>query len=297
MVEATTAELAEARSAPGCAARSPPPAACRGAAAAIAGVSPSPRSGMTTRTPPRRSHGDTVGPRSRCRVTGSITRAEPSAHGRADSPPNAGRSSTCWTGGPSGQPFRLDLGARACRPNRSGHRPRRGGSADEPSYLPCLTGAGYSLLIREPDWEEHRRLLKGPDTDINLHVFSRGAGNPGDISSSAPGCWRPGRPGRLRRAQAGAGAARVPLHQPLQRGQARPHHRPVRQDLRRGARRASGDSRRRTGLSRTPSPVRSARPGDVRTATRAPSGRRARVRRGRPPRGSRCPPARRPRCR
>ena len=29
------------------------------------------------------------------------------------------------------------------------------------------------MTIREPDWHEHR-LLKGPDTNINLHVFSAG---------------------------------------------------------------------------------------------------------------------------
>jgi len=29
------------------------------------------------------------------------------------------------------------------------------------------------LRIREPDWHQHR-LFKGPDTDINLHVFSLG---------------------------------------------------------------------------------------------------------------------------
>ena len=46
-------------------------------------------------------------------------------------------------------------------------------SADEPSYVPALTGVGYRLVIREPDWFEHR-LLKGPDTDINLHVFTSG---------------------------------------------------------------------------------------------------------------------------
>jgi GrpB-like predicted nucleotidyltransferase (UPF0157 family) len=46
-------------------------------------------------------------------------------------------------------------------------------SADEPSYVPALTGVGYRLVIREPDWFEHR-LLKGPDTDINLHVFTAG---------------------------------------------------------------------------------------------------------------------------
>ncbi len=46
-------------------------------------------------------------------------------------------------------------------------------SSDEPSYLPALEQAGYSLRLREPGWHEHR-LLKGPDTDINLHVLSRG---------------------------------------------------------------------------------------------------------------------------
>jgi GrpB-like predicted nucleotidyltransferase (UPF0157 family) len=46
-------------------------------------------------------------------------------------------------------------------------------SAGEEAYLPALTQAGYVLRIREPDWHEHR-LLKGPDTNINLHVFSAG---------------------------------------------------------------------------------------------------------------------------
>lgn len=44
-------------------------------------------------------------------------------------------------------------------------------SAKETDYLPALRRAGYTLRIREPDWYEHR-MLKGPDTDINLHVFS-----------------------------------------------------------------------------------------------------------------------------
>jgi GrpB-like predicted nucleotidyltransferase (UPF0157 family) len=41
--------------------------------------------------------------------------------------------------------------------------------ADEDAYVTPLEQAGYRLRIREPDWHEHR-LLKGPDTDINLHV-------------------------------------------------------------------------------------------------------------------------------
>ena len=46
-------------------------------------------------------------------------------------------------------------------------------SADEPSYVPALEAAGYVLRIREPDWYEHR-VFKGPDTDVNLHVFTVG---------------------------------------------------------------------------------------------------------------------------
>lgn len=47
-------------------------------------------------------------------------------------------------------------------------------SADEKTYVPDLVEAGYTLRIREPEWFEHR-LFKGPDTDVNLHVFSIGA--------------------------------------------------------------------------------------------------------------------------
>jgi GrpB-like predicted nucleotidyltransferase (UPF0157 family) len=47
-------------------------------------------------------------------------------------------------------------------------------AADEPAYLPALEGAGYVLRIRERAWHEHR-MLKGPDTDVNLHVFTAGS--------------------------------------------------------------------------------------------------------------------------
>ena len=46
-------------------------------------------------------------------------------------------------------------------------------SADEPAYLPDLEAAGYVLVIREPEWFQHR-CFKGPDTDVNLHVYSPG---------------------------------------------------------------------------------------------------------------------------
>jgi GrpB-like predicted nucleotidyltransferase (UPF0157 family) len=47
-------------------------------------------------------------------------------------------------------------------------------SADERAYVPALEAAGYVLRVREPGWFEHR-MFKGPDTDINLHVFTAGA--------------------------------------------------------------------------------------------------------------------------
>ena len=47
-------------------------------------------------------------------------------------------------------------------------------SSDEPAYLPRLEAAGYVLRIREPDWYEHR-VCKGPDTNVNLHIFSVGS--------------------------------------------------------------------------------------------------------------------------
>jgi GrpB-like predicted nucleotidyltransferase (UPF0157 family) len=46
-------------------------------------------------------------------------------------------------------------------------------SADEPAYLPALESAGYTLVIREPEWNDHR-VFKGPDTNVNMHVLSAG---------------------------------------------------------------------------------------------------------------------------
>ncbi|SEF34917.1 GrpB domain, predicted nucleotidyltransferase, UPF0157 family [Amycolatopsis pretoriensis] len=48
-------------------------------------------------------------------------------------------------------------------------------SDDEDTYVPALEAAGYRLVIREPDWEKHR-CFKGPDTNVNLHVYSPGNG-------------------------------------------------------------------------------------------------------------------------
>jgi GrpB-like predicted nucleotidyltransferase (UPF0157 family) len=46
-------------------------------------------------------------------------------------------------------------------------------SADEDTYVPALEAASYLLRIRETSWYEHR-MFKGPDTEVNLHVFSCG---------------------------------------------------------------------------------------------------------------------------
>ena len=46
---------------------------------------------------------------------------------------------------------------------------------DEPAYADDLVAAGYRLVIREqePEWYDHR-VFTGPDTNVNLHVFSAG---------------------------------------------------------------------------------------------------------------------------
>jgi GrpB-like predicted nucleotidyltransferase (UPF0157 family) len=46
-------------------------------------------------------------------------------------------------------------------------------SSDEAAYVRALEEKGYTLRIREPDWYEHR-LLKSPEIQGNLHVFSEG---------------------------------------------------------------------------------------------------------------------------
>jgi GrpB-like predicted nucleotidyltransferase (UPF0157 family) len=55
-------------------------------------------------------------------------------------------------------------------------------AAEEATYLPAMEAAGYVLRLREPGWFQHR-LLKGPDTDINLHVFSAGCPETGRMLS------------------------------------------------------------------------------------------------------------------
>jgi GrpB-like predicted nucleotidyltransferase (UPF0157 family) len=47
-------------------------------------------------------------------------------------------------------------------------------SADEPEYLPDLEAAGYVLRIREPDWHEHRMLIRAAELPVQVHVFTAG---------------------------------------------------------------------------------------------------------------------------
>ena len=44
--------------------------------------------------------------------------------------------------------------------------------AAEDAYVPALEGTGYRLVIREPDWYQHRLLspLEGTGPSVNLHV-------------------------------------------------------------------------------------------------------------------------------
>ncbi len=55
-------------------------------------------------------------------------------------------------------------------------------TTDEVAYVPALEGVGYTLRIREPDWYQHRCLVRrvedGAPWSVNLHVFSPELGAP-----------------------------------------------------------------------------------------------------------------------
>jgi len=50
-------------------------------------------------------------------------------------------------------------------------------SGDEASYLPNLEAAGFVLMVREPEWHQHR-CLRGPAPVANVHVWSPGSVEP-----------------------------------------------------------------------------------------------------------------------
>jgi GrpB-like predicted nucleotidyltransferase (UPF0157 family) len=60
-------------------------------------------------------------------------------------------------------------------------------SSDEESYVPALTGQGYRLHIREPDWEQHR-LMKGESPAVNLHVYTVGSAEIGRMLAFRDRC-------------------------------------------------------------------------------------------------------------
>jgi GrpB-like predicted nucleotidyltransferase (UPF0157 family) len=47
-------------------------------------------------------------------------------------------------------------------------------SSDEAAYALRLEAGGYVLRIRQTDWHQHR-MFKGPDTNVQVHVFSHGS--------------------------------------------------------------------------------------------------------------------------
>ncbi|NKY30753.1 GrpB family protein [Nocardia gamkensis] len=53
---------------------------------------------------------------------------------------------------------------------------------DEAAYLPALEAAGYALRVRQPDWYQHRCLVRrvqsGARRSVNLHVFAPESGAP-----------------------------------------------------------------------------------------------------------------------
>jgi GrpB-like predicted nucleotidyltransferase (UPF0157 family)/GNAT superfamily N-acetyltransferase len=46
-------------------------------------------------------------------------------------------------------------------------------SGNESEYLPLMTGIGYELRVREPEWHEHR-MFRTEARDVHVHVFSQG---------------------------------------------------------------------------------------------------------------------------
>ncbi|WP_232852153.1 GrpB family protein [Nocardia acididurans] len=55
-------------------------------------------------------------------------------------------------------------------------------AATESTYLPALEQLGYTLRVREPDWYQHRCLIRRTETgaprSVNLHIFPPGAADP-----------------------------------------------------------------------------------------------------------------------
>jgi GrpB-like predicted nucleotidyltransferase (UPF0157 family) len=106
-------------------------------------------------------------------------------------------------------------------------------SSDEAAYVGAMEAAGYVLRIREPEWLEHR-LFKGPDTSINVHVFTDGASEIARMLAFRD--WlEPRRASPVRTHEAGAGHPRwkrpaLPMPSRRRRGSSGAHSRPAATD-------------------------------------------------------------------
>lgn len=47
-------------------------------------------------------------------------------------------------------------------------------AAKETDYLPPLESGGYSLRVREPEFDEHR-MFRTPERDVHVHIFGDGS--------------------------------------------------------------------------------------------------------------------------
>jgi GrpB-like predicted nucleotidyltransferase (UPF0157 family)/GNAT superfamily N-acetyltransferase len=90
--------------------------------------------------------------------------------------------------------------------------------ADESSYVAVLAEAGYQLVIREPDWHQHR-VLKGPDTNINLHVHAEDSQEIGRNLRFRDHLRRRGGPRAVRADQARTGRKELDLPPAVRRRQ------------------------------------------------------------------------------
>ena len=101
-------------------------------------------------------------------------------------------------------------------------------SADESAYVPPMEQAGYVLHVREPDWFEHR-LFKGPDTAVNLHVFSSARLRSSACCCSATTCGPTPSTATCTSRPSASSPSAVEVHPELRRRQGRHrgiHHRP-----------------------------------------------------------------------
>ena len=174
----------------------------RGDVAGVVGLDPEDAAAYEVRLARGRVDGpaERLTSRSRSRSTTRPGRPSTSARRRAYGP----RSAT----GSSGRACGLDV--RAGPPGQADHRHRARGRRHRGRgrLRPRPRGRRLRARIREPDWCEHR-LFSGPDTNVNLHVFSAAARRPTGCSCFATGCAGTTTTGSATRRQARAGEPRL----------------------------------------------------------------------------------------